>query len=266
MSSKLSTQEKFNRLNLNLKVKSLDANTLRAFIVTNHLNEVSDDLSTWIGDVFIFLNDINKEDIDYEKIIEWATKKSTSDEEIYEFFQELEDQYGEFIDYTYYWEKTNYFEANWLLSGARPNDIPSFIEQEFTRFGSDNPINDEWRKVHFSEIRQISDNLVVLHKYLNDKDNLFDYNGRFLNEELIYCVESEDKSFWSDEISIQLGDNNLVLLAAEGGGEYMFYLVEWTGDDFKFIEKLEEDSDIPKKYYHNDYTKVEELTQLFSKV
>jgi hypothetical protein len=87
-----------------------------------------------------------------------------------------------------------------------------------------------------------------------------------LNEELIYCIESEDNSFWADEISIQLGDNNLVLLTAEGGGDYMFYLVEWTGDDFKFIEKLEEDSDIPKKYYRNDYSKVDKLTKLFSTI
>ena len=37
MSSQLSTQEKFNRLNLNLKIKKIDANTLRALIVTNNL-------------------------------------------------------------------------------------------------------------------------------------------------------------------------------------------------------------------------------------
>jgi hypothetical protein len=54
MSSQLSTQEKFNRLNLNLKVKKIDANSLRALIVTNHLNEVSDSLSNCIGEVFIF--------------------------------------------------------------------------------------------------------------------------------------------------------------------------------------------------------------------
>ena len=58
MSSQLSTQEKFNRLNLNLKIKKIDANTLRALIVTNHLNEDSDYLSNCIGEVFIFLNDI----------------------------------------------------------------------------------------------------------------------------------------------------------------------------------------------------------------
>jgi hypothetical protein len=287
MSSQLSTQEKFNRLNLNLKVKKIDANSLRALIVTNHLNEVSDSLSNCIGEVFIFLNDIDKKDLDYDKIIEWSINKSTSDNQIYEFFQELDDLlaiqngaysryyldlddsarvYKEFIEYTYYWEKTNYFEANWLGSGAHPEDIPAFVEREFTRFGSDNPIKDEWRQVHFSEISQISDQLVILRKYFNDTNNLFDYNGRFLNEELFYCIESEDNSFWADEISIHLGDNNLVLLTAEGGGDYMFYLVEWTGNDFEFIEKLEEDSDIPKKYCHNDYTKVEELTKLFSTI
>ena len=266
MSSQLSTQEKFNRLNLNLKVKKIDANTLRALIVTNHINEYSDYLSNCIGEVFIFLNDINEKDLDYDKIIEWSINKSTSDDQIHEFFQELEDQFEEFIEYTYYWEKTNYFEANWLGSGAHPEDIPGFVEQIFTRFGSDNPIKDDWRQVHFSKISQISDQLVILHKYGNHKDNLFDYNGRFLNEELFYCIESEDNSFWADEISIHLGDNNLVLLTAEGGGDYMFYLVEWTGDDFKFIEKLEEDSDIPQLYGGGDYTKVEELTKLFSTI
>ena len=266
MSSQLSTQEKFNRLNLNLKVKKIDANTLRALIVTNHINEYSDYLSNCIGEVFIFLNDINEKDLDYDKIIEWSINKSTSDDQILEFFQELEDQFGEFIDYTYYWEKTNYFEANWLGSGAHPEDIPGFVEQIFTRFGSDNPIKDDWRQVHFSKISQISDQLVILHKYGNHKDNLFDYNGSLLNEELFYCIESEDNSFWADEISIHLGDNNLVLLTAEGGGDYMFYLVEWTGDDFKFIEKLEEDSDIPQLYGGDAYTKVEELTKLFTTI
>jgi len=286
MSSQLSTQEKYNRLSLNLKVKKIDANSLRALIVTNHLNEVSDSLSNCIGEVFIFLNDINKKDLDYDKIIEWSINKSTSDNQIYEFFQELDDLlamqndayvnyldlddssrvYKEFIEYTYFWEKTNYFEANWLGSGARPEDIPGFVEREFTRFGSDNPIKDEWREVHFSEISQISDQLVILHKYCNDKDNLFYHDGRFLNEELIHCIESEDNSFWADAISIQLGDNNLVLLTAEGGGDYMFYLVEWTGNDFKFIEKLEEDSDIPQLFGGDDYTKLEELTKLFSTI
>ena len=266
MSSQLSTQEKFNRLNLNLKVKKIDANTLRALIVTNHLNEESDYLSNCIGEIFIFLNDINEKDLDYDKIIEWSINKGTYDDQIHEFFQELEDQFEEFIEYTYFWEKTNYFEANWLGSGAHPEDIPGFVEQIFTRFGSDNPIKDDWRQVHFSEICQISDQLVILHKYCNDKDNLFHYDGRFLNEELIYCIESEDNSFWADEISIQLGDNNLVLLTAEGGGDYMIYLVEWTGDEFKFIEKLEEDSDILKKYYRNDYSKVDKLTELFSTI
>ena len=245
-----------------------------------------DQLTLLILEVFIFLNDINKKDLDYDKIIEWSINKSTSDNQIYEFFQELDDLlamqndayvnyldlddssrvYKEFIEYTYFWEKTNYFEANWLGSGARPEDIPGFVEREFTRFGSDNPIKDEWREVHFSEISQISDQLVILHKYCNDKDNLFHYDGRFLNEELIHCIESEDNSFWADAISIQLGDNNLVLLTAEGGGDYMFYLVEWTGNDFKFIEKLEEDSDIPQLYGGGDYTKLEELTKLFSTI
>ena len=267
MSSQLSTQEKFNRLNLNLKVKKIDANTLRALIVTNHINEYSDYLSNCIGEVFIFLNDINEKDLDYDKIIEWSINKSTSDDQIHEFFQELEDQFEEFIEYTYYWEKTNYFEANWLGSGAHPEDIPGFVEQIFTRFGSDNPIKDDWRQVHFSKIGQISDQLVILHNYSNnDRDELFDYNGRFLYQELIYCIESEDNSFWADEISIHLGDNNLVLLTAEGGGDYMFYLVEWTGDDFKFIEKLEEDSDIPQLYGGDAYTKVEELTKLFTTI
>ena len=58
MSSQLSTQEKFNRLNLNLKVKKIDANTLRALIVTNNLYQDRDFLSTCIEETFIFLNDI----------------------------------------------------------------------------------------------------------------------------------------------------------------------------------------------------------------
>ena len=274
MSSQLSTQEKFNRLNLNLKIKKIDANTLRALIVTNNLYQDRDFLSTCIEETFIFLNDINEKDLDYDKIIEWSINKSTSDDQIHEFFQELEDQFEEFIEYTYYWEKTNYFEANWFGSGAHPEDIPGFVEQIFTRFGSDNPIKDDWRQVHFRKISQISDQLVILEKYGNHKDNLFDYNGRFLNQELFYCIESVTELFpeelmycTEDDISFSLGDNNLVLMyTADGGGDYISYLVEWTGNDFEFIEKLEEDSDIPKKYFHNDYTKVEELTKLFTTI
>ena len=265
MSSQLTTQEKFNRLNLNLKSKKIDADTLRALIVTNDAFDFNE-LSTWIESVFVFSDDIIEKDIDYEKIIEWAITKS-SDNQINELFNELEDQYGEFLNkQTYFWEKTSYFEEILLGANAHPEEIPYIIKSYFSRFGNDKPIKDEWKIVHFSEIRQISDQMVILHKYLSNNDYLFDFNGRFLNEKLTNCIENEDNSFGADDMSIALGDSNLVLLSAEVGGDQTFYIVEWTGNGFKFIEKLEEDEEIPETFLNGIYSKVDEITKLYSEL
>ncbi len=111
-------------------------------VTNNNFFEASDYLSTCIQEIaevmpeLVILNDMNKEYIDYDKIIEWSIKKSTSDNQIYEFFQELEEQFGELANRKLILTHRKDLIKGDILIDDRPNNGADKFQGVWIQFGS----------------------------------------------------------------------------------------------------------------------------------
>jgi len=188
----LTNAERLNKVTKNLIIKKPSADDLRSMIIHSDFPNEEDnfaqifqsylteecaliddnDLDSWgAGDEWLWIG-----------ILLWLMSKCP-DDLVYKIF----DDYGKNFKVLYSWDKTNldeddshFFESS-FINHLKSNDheILPFLKEEF-------------RHVWFTDIRQITDELIILKKIGNDLDYLFDFEGNHLVHKLIECIRNSN--------------------------------------------------------------------------
>ena len=247
-SEQISTQEKYNRLNLNLKINKPDANALRAIMITSEYPDGANFASDLMNH-FSHFDEVNTDYIEWEDVIRWVINKST-DNQILELFKICNFN----SKYLYSWEESNFEDETYLYL-------------ELSKYETDKELHDDLKKEYFCEIKQISDQFVVLHGVESFDDYLFDYNGEFLNRKLIdFIVHNDGNSLYFNDFTIQLGKGNLLLVTGSVDDfdiEIPGHIVEWDSDGFKFIKRLDSYSDIAQIQSDYVYLEANKISKLY---
>lgn len=245
----LTNAERLNKVTKNLIIKKPSADDLRSLIIHSDFPNEEDnfaqifqsylteecaliddnDLDSWgAGDEWLWIG-----------ILLWLMSKCP-DDLVYKIF----DDYGKNFKVLYSWDKTNldeddshFFESS-FINHLKSNDheILPFLKEEF-------------RHVWFTDIRQITDELIILKKTGNDLDYLFDFEGNHLVHKLIECIRNSNNEICGPSIVINLGPDNLVFvqLGSYDWEEIGLYIVKWEKGQFEFIAEIEYDNFIEYK-------------------
>jgi hypothetical protein len=138
---------------------------------------------------------------------------------------------------------------NWKTTDFGLFGDPSY-NNHVTEFGNlipwiqiENQDSLDFMCAYFLNIHQLTDELVVVQPFGQNKYHLFDHSGKYLNNRILECLLQEVPGEYFDGLFINLLENNEVLIETGGyddNEDRRYYLLKMNDNSFVYLSQVEE--------------------------